>query len=219
MEAQPDSPYYSYAARYLTVIHTHKEKEFCPLESEPINVEQILNLPAHRTLYYRDRSKIKSQKIALRGPALVFCIPASSCHNWAMASGHIITQAPWVDSSDATYIAGCVCSPPEQKAGLHFPPWSVCRALCHISEANERATWRMMARISASLACVGGVSMGSFDWRGGGRWHRGTLSSSLEELGRLYLKCFWGLFLCTCCMGCCFITELILHLFLFLCSL
>ena len=62
LEAQPDSPYYSYAARSLTVIYTYKEKEFSPLESEPINVEQILNLPAHRTLYYRDRSKIKPQK-------------------------------------------------------------------------------------------------------------------------------------------------------------
>lgn len=154
-------------------------------------MEQILNLPAHRTLYYRDRRKIKLQKIAWRGPALVFCSPASSCHNWAMASGHIITQAPWADSSDATYIAGCFCLPSEQKAGLHFPCWSVCWALCDISKVNEGAT------ISASLACVGGASMGSFDLGGGGGWGGGgTLSSSLEELGKLYLKCFWGLFLC-----------------------
>lgn len=125
-------------------------------------MEQILNLPAHRTLYYRDRRKIKLQKIAWRGPALVFCSPASSCHNWAMASGHIITQAPWADSSDATYIAGCFCLPSEQKAGLHFPCWSVCWALCDISKVNEGAT------ISASLACVGGASMGSFDLGGGG---------------------------------------------------
>lgn len=64
MEEQPDSPSYSYAVRCLTVIYTYKEKVFCPLESETINVEQILNLPVHRTLYYRDRSEIKPQKTA-----------------------------------------------------------------------------------------------------------------------------------------------------------
>lgn len=215
MVAQPDSPCCSYIARSLAVIYTYKEKEFCPLESELINVEQILNLPVHRTLYYRERRKIKPQKITWWGPALVFCVPASSCHNWAMASGHIITQVPWADSSDAAYIAGCCCLPPEQKAGLHTPCWSVCPALCHICEVNEGATRRMMARISASLACVGGVNTGSFGLGG----CRGTLSSSLKELGRLYLKCFWGLFLYPYCVGCCFITELIPHLFLFLHSL
>lgn len=69
MEAQSDSPYYSYTARSLTVIHTYKES-YAPLQSKPVDVEQIFNLPAHRTLYYRDTNKFKPQKMVDEGQLL-----------------------------------------------------------------------------------------------------------------------------------------------------
>lgn len=127
-------------------------------------MEQILNLPAHRTLHCRGRSR----KLLDEGQLLPFVLLPQALITGPWLLANIMTQAPWADSLDAGYIAGCFCLPPEQKAGLHIPRWSVCRALCRISKVTEGATCRRMARISASLACVGGVGTGSFSLRGHG---------------------------------------------------